>query len=173
MTLSAILLSTVMSVSPSTPQALAGATNPACSGVPEADRGAILFVQQVDIDRVTPLKEQRYRVSRNNALPVLKGSVVYVRAAPGMTVASLQRIADCHAAVGRSVGSPDASMAACPLYLPGAQATVRFDGRFFVVEIRAEDRSVAEQVLERSQAAAARAGSHGGVGTRSASSLGA
>lgn len=154
MLISTVLLSTVVSLSSPSGQPSAAGVPLACADIPEADRSSALFVRAEDIERVAPLKEQRYRVSRSSALPVLKGSIIYVRAAPGMTVQSLRRIVDCH--VAQTDGRPTTAplMAGCPLYVPGASATVLFEGGRFVVEIRADDRAAAEEVLARSLQAA-------------------
>lgn len=154
MLLPAILLSTVVSISPSTGQPAPHEALAACAGVAEADRSSALFVRSEDIERVAPLKEQRYKVSRSSALPVLMGSIIYVRAVPGMTAESLRRIADCHAAQADARSATEPFMAACPLYVPGASAKVRFEAGRFVVEIRTDDRAAAEEVLARSLQAA-------------------
>lgn len=159
MYLHALVAVTALTLSvPSSSLADSDASSP-CAGLSAAERNMSLFVRQEDIERAVPLREQRYRVSRSNALPVLRGATIYVRAVPGLTVDLLQRIADCHVAEVTERAQPESWMSTCPLFVPGAEAKVRFEGGRFVVEVRGDSAGAAEEILTRSLQAVSRSNS--------------
>jgi hypothetical protein len=98
---------------------------------------------------VKPLREQRYRVSRSSALPIVRGAIISVRQAPGLSVAFLQHIADCH--VAEATARQEPWMSTCPASVPGAAASVRFEDGRFVVVVRSTDDAVAAEILRRAR----------------------
>lgn len=151
MQLLAILSSAVLAVSGSPASAPPSTATPAqaCTGLTDAERNMSLFVRAEDVDAVKPLREQRYRVSRSSALPIVRGAIISVRQAPGLSVAALQRIADCH--VAEATARQEPWMSTCPAFVPGAAASVRFEDGRFVVVIRSTDDAVAAEILRRAQ----------------------
>ena len=150
MQLLAMIGSAVLAVSgPSATAPLSSTATAACTGLTDAERYAPLFVRTEDVDSVKPLREQRYRISRSSALPIVRGAIISVRQAPGLSVAALQRIVDCHLA--QATGRQDAWMNTCPAFVAGAAASVRFDGDRFVIVIRASDDAAAAEILRRAQ----------------------
>jgi hypothetical protein len=151
MQLLAILSSAVLAVSGSPASAPPSTATPAqaCTGLTDAERNMSLFVRAEDVDAVKPLREQRYRVSRSSALPIVRGAIISVRQAPGLSVAALQRIADCH--VAEATARQEPWMNNCPAFVPGAAASVRFEDGRFVVVIRSTDDAVAAEILRRAQ----------------------
>jgi hypothetical protein len=150
MQLLAMIGSAVLAVSgPAATAPLSSTATAACTGLTDAERNAPLFVRSEDVDSVKPLREQRYRVSRSSALPIVRGAIISVRQAPGFSVASLQRIADCHLA--QATARQEAWMNTCPAFVAGAVAKVGFDGDRFVIVIRSTDDAVAAEILRRAQ----------------------
>ena len=70
----------------------------ACAGLSATDRSLTFIVPASDVEGVVPLREQRFHVSRSNALPILTGAIIYVRPESGLTVERLRRISACHEA---------------------------------------------------------------------------
>lgn len=151
MQLIAILSSAALAVSgsPASAPPTPPTTAQVCAGLTDAERNMSLFVRAEDVEAVKPLREQRYRVSRSSALPIVRGAIISVRQAPGLSVAALQRIVDCHLAEATTQQEP--WMNACPAFLPGAAASVRFEDGRFVVVIRSTDDAVAAEILRRAQ----------------------
>ncbi len=151
MQLIAILSSAALAVSgsPASAPPSPPTTAQACAGLSDAERNMSLFVRAEDVESVTALREQRYRVSRSSALPIVRGAIISVRQVPGLSVEALQRIADCHLAEAMARQEP--WMNACPAFVPGASASVRFDGSRFVIVIRSTDDAVASEILRRAQ----------------------
>jgi hypothetical protein len=151
MQLVAILSSAVLSVS-GAPASAPPSLDPiaqACDGLGVAERNMSPFVRAEDVETVKPLREQRYRVSRNNALPIVRGAIISVRQAPGVSVAALQRITDCHLAEATARQEP--WMNTCPAFVAGATASVRYEDGRFVVVIRSTDDATAAEILRRAQ----------------------
>jgi len=121
----------------------------ACDGLSTAERNMSLFVRPEDVESVKPLREQRYRVSRSSALPIVRGAIISVRQSPGLSVAALQRIADCHLAEATARQEP--WMNTCPAFVAGATASVRHEDGRFVVVIRSTDDAAAAEILRRAQ----------------------
>jgi hypothetical protein len=150
MQLLAMIGSAVLAASgPASTGPLSSTATAACTDLTDAERNAPLFVRSEDVDSVKPLREQRYRVSRSNALPIVRGAIISVRQAPGLSVASLQRIADCHLA--QATARQEAWMNTCPAFVAGGVAKVGFDGDRFVIVIRATDDAAAAEILRRAQ----------------------
>jgi hypothetical protein len=145
----AMLTTTVLAVPTSPSGAVPSPTHQACVALTNAERNMSLFVPAESVEGVKPLREQRYRVSRSNALPIVRGAIIYVRPAPGFSVAGLQQIADCHLA--EASDRQESWMTACPAFVPGATAKVRQEDGRFVVEIRSTEDSAAAEVLRRAQ----------------------
>lgn len=139
--LSALVLATVLTVPGAPPQNGASGVESACSGLSPAERGSLFIVPAPDVERVAPLREQRYHVSRSNALPVLTGAIIYVRPGPSMTVEHLRHVARCHLAEAQ------AHPTGCPLVVRGAESTIAFDGERFVVGVRSSDEKTAGEIL--------------------------
>lgn len=137
----AILVAMLLSTNASGPPK----TESACAGLSAAERNLTFIVPAKDVEGVVPLREQRFHVSRSNALPVLTGAIIYVRPESGLTVDRLQRISSCH--VAEVAGHADG----CPLLVPGAVTSVRFDGNRFVVEVRSDNPERAGDILRRAQ----------------------
>ena len=118
----------------------------ACAGVPLADREVSPFRHRDDIryaERLTGLGA-RYRGN------VTLGARIVFQRVPGMSVASLQRVIDCHLARNAVLGPYAANKdAGCPLTLRGVQAVVSSAGTDIAVEIRAEREVVARQIWRR------------------------
>ncbi len=137
----AILVAMLLSASASGSPQVASA----CAGLSATERNLTFIVPASDVESVVPLREQRFHVSHNNALPVLTGAIIYVRPESGLTVERLRRISACHEAEA-ATHAPG-----CPLLVPGAVTSVGFDGNRFVVEVRASSPERALQVLGRAR----------------------
>ncbi len=94
----------------------------ACAGVAQGDRDMSPFEHAEEVGSVEPVSETRHAGGARRE--VLVGAKVAFRAVPGMTVASLQRVVDCHLARNTSLGHQVPEMPSCPLVPKGATATV-------------------------------------------------
>jgi hypothetical protein len=83
-----------------------------CGGVPDEERDLGPFAHADRIERVEPLLE---RAIAKGPPTVPVGAIVYLRAAPGLTVEWLERIIDCHLAHHAVVGTTPVVHGACPL----------------------------------------------------------
>lgn len=126
-------------------RALEEAEARACAGLSPDDRDISPFAHTEDIRGVEPLQLRGH-------YPRLVGATVFFRAVPGMSVESLQRLVDCHLARNAVLGHDLPEMSFCPLQPKGVSARVREGAEGFAVDIAADERSVAEEVLRRAQA---------------------
>jgi hypothetical protein len=132
-------------------QALRDAEARACVGISEEDRDASPFTHREDIARVRPLIER----SGPRSMPRTVGAVVTFVAVPGMSVAWVQRVVDCHLARNAALGHVVPEMPNCPLVPKGVSARVTAMPGGFEVAVRAEsafDQETAGEVLRRAQA---------------------
>ncbi len=135
--------------------ALRGAEARACVGISPDDRDMSPFDRAEDIARVEPMMEAEGPKAPQRTV----GAVVTFRARPGMTAEWLQRVVDCHLARSASLGHLIPEMPNCPLVPKGARATVTSTSNGFAVAIRADDLTVAQEILARARR------SHGPVTT--------
>jgi hypothetical protein len=136
-------------------KALRDAESHACVGVTPADRDISPFFHREDIRRVEEIGHPVGSVPRGS---VAGGVAVFV-ALPGLTVASLQRIVDCHLARNAELGFSQAEDAFCPLNVRGAVAHVRAVSDGLAVEVTSIDvlaaREIARRILTPAPATAA------------------
>lgn len=116
--------------------ALRDAEAKACTGVSGGDRDTSPFAHREDIESVIVFDPPQ-------------GATVTFRGIPGMTAERLRKIVDCHLARNASLGHDLPEMSYCPLVPKGVTATVKTAGPGFVVEIRASDPVVREEVIRR------------------------
>lgn len=126
--------------------ALQQAEAASCAGVAPEERDIGPFVHTEDILAVEPIEGSRGRT---------QGAAVTLRAVPGLSQATLQRIVDCHLARNAALGHDVPEMPDCPLVPLGARAVVTEAADGFVVEIRADDSDAAADILARARRAAA------------------
>ena len=120
-------------------QALRDVEGRACVGVRDHDRDISPFAHREDIARVTPVLEGGHAA----------GATIVFRAVPGMTVAGLQRIVDCHIARNDVAGHRMAGMSDCPLVPAGVTAHVESTADGIAVTVRAGTEAAREDVLRR------------------------
>jgi hypothetical protein len=131
-------------------QALRDAEAAACAGISDSDRNMSPFERSEDIEKVEPLIV---------ATPVhrstyLTGATITFKPVPGLTADWLQREVNCHIARNVALSNVVPEMPDCPLVPKGVEATVKeVAGGALVVEVRSENREVAEEVLNRAKRA--------------------
>lgn len=126
----------------------------ACAGIPERDRGTSPFVHSAETIAAEPLLEivrPGPSTSAGPAVEALRGAILSVRAAPGVTVEWLQRVVNCHLARSAAQGHEPTEMPRCPLAPRGATARVRSGGDRLIVEVRARDPKAAAEVWKRAR----------------------
>jgi hypothetical protein len=113
------------------------------------------------IESVEPLYNNGLGGARTGHWSMLAGSVVTVRALPGVTAEWLTRALECHSA-RRAVGSiPESSMPNDPFWLPGRMVEIDAQSAHgsFRVEVRAAHPAEARELLDRARAFAKPIGS--------------
>lgn len=120
-----------------------------CAGLAAEDRETSPFSHRADILGVNSLEEP---VGKSKTKRVV-GATILFRPVPGLTVASLQQLVDCHLARNASIGYAAAAreMEHCPLTERGATAAVRRVSDGFAVDVRAEDPVTAQAIWRRAQ----------------------
>lgn len=129
-------------------KALREAEARACAQVDEPDRDMSPFHRHRDIRHV----EEMGLSTGRGPLGKPAGAAVLFAAVPGLTVESLQRIADCHLARNAALGWNQGEMSDCPLNVKGAAATVRAVGDGLVVEVTSTDAGAALEIVKRARA---------------------
>jgi hypothetical protein len=133
--------------------ALRTAEASACVGLSDADRDVSPFVQREAIARVAPLMQTEnvgYGESVESRTEQV-GATIILRAAVGLTAERLQRVVTCHAARAASLGHDAPEFSFCPLGVKGVSASVRSTGDAFAVNVSADSRDGAAEVLARAQ----------------------
>jgi len=120
----------------------------ACVDLPDDDRVTSPFGHVADIRSVEPLLVNDAPAGMVRTRNWLVGAIVTFRPVPGMTVARLQQVIDCHHARALVVEPSSADL----LGLPGVSAQVKQVEDGFAVLIRAEEPQIAEEVLRRALA---------------------
>lgn len=122
----------------------------ACAGLAPEDRDRSPFSHRADILGVSPL-EAAPAERRNQAQIV--GATVLFRPVPGLTVAELQQLVDCHLARNATIGYEKASaeMGGCLLTQRGTHASVRALDGGFAVDVRADSASAGQEIWRRAQ----------------------
>jgi hypothetical protein len=129
---------------------LAYAEMAACTGLDERDRDMSPFEHHEDIAESEPLLPPPSGVK--GAPQKLLGASIVFRAVPGISKEYLQRLVDCHVARNASMGFAMPEMSHCPLSVAGAHATVDSTRSGFRIDIRAEERAHAQEILQRAKA---------------------
>jgi hypothetical protein len=109
----------------------------ACSGLAEVDRDASPFVHRADIVRIEPIE---------------RGARVRFRHVDGLDAAWLQHLVECHLARDEIIGANAPDTKECPLAVHGATVHVAADGKGYVVEVRSDNVSSAEEIARRARA---------------------
>lgn len=116
---------------------LRAAEEQACSGLAEADRDASPFLHRNDIIRVEPIE---------------RGVRVRIRHVDGLTADWLEHLVECHLARDEVIGPDAPDTKDSPLAVHGATAHVAADAEGYVVEVRSDDSSGAEEIARRARA---------------------
>jgi len=130
--------------------ALQQSESSACSGLSEADRSTSPFDHRADVLGVEDLRKTP-TTGKETQVAALQGASVTVRAVPGLTKEYLQRLVTCHLTRNASMGFAMAEMAACPLSVKGASATVEGAGNAFRVEIRGDNKESIDLIVRRAK----------------------
>jgi hypothetical protein len=121
-----------------------------CAGLAPDDRDVSPFSHRADILGVSPLQDTPATPRRE--APIV-GATVLFRPVPGLTVAELQQLVDCHLARNATIGYETASteMSGCLLTQQGTHATVRPLEGGFAVDIKADDVAAGHEIWRRAQ----------------------
>lgn len=121
-----------------------------CTGLASDDRDRSPFSHRADILGVSPLEAGP--AERRNQ-PLIVGATVLFRPVPGLTVAELQHLVDCHVARNATIGYETASteMGGGLLTQQGTHATVRALESGFAVDIRADSPTSGQEIWRRAQ----------------------
>ena len=128
-------------VSLAAPVAAKAETHP--DKVSQAPDNSPLF-SSYHVASVSPLYEVQ-TVGRGQA-KTLRGARVRILAEPGMTAELLQRRVNEHVA---QMSPNTAGMGSCPLAVPGIRTSVSSSGDGYYVNVRAENKGEAKEVLRR------------------------
>lgn len=129
--------------------ALGAAEARACEGVSPADRDTSPFFHHDGIVETRPLT--RYVGSDERRVEEPAGATVIMLPAAGLTAERLERVVQCHIARNAALGTLT-EMPYCPLALKGVSANVTSAGNGFAVNIAAQDKGTAAEVLRRARA---------------------
>jgi hypothetical protein len=137
-------------------QTLRQAETAACSGLSEGDRDVSPFVHREAIIRVAPLMAPD--TSGYGAIERAEqvGATIVIRPAVGLTVERLQRVTTCHVARAATLGHEAPELSFCPLAARGVSASVSSTGDAFAINVSADSREGAAEVLSRAQRLVAR-----------------
>ncbi len=130
-------------------QALRAAEARSCAGIASDERDISPFAHTEDIASVERLGVPDLAGDSLADVERTVGAVIRFHAVPGMTAEWLQRVIDCHLARNAALGHSSPNMPDCPLVLRGVSAKVESSGRGFSVNVRADDRKTATEVLAR------------------------
>jgi hypothetical protein len=131
-------------------KALGEAEGRACQGVSEADRDISPFFHREAIVEVKPLTRDLGGDERTVKEPA--GATIVLLPAQGVTAERLERIVQCHIARNAVLSNDDPDMSYCPLVPKGVSTNVASTGNGFAVNIMAEDKATAAEVLRRARA---------------------
>jgi hypothetical protein len=131
--------------------ALRDAEGRACAGIAPDDRDTSPFQHTEDIVSVVPLKPYKYDVRAGARREMIVGAVVSFRAVPGLTVARLQSVVNCHLARNAALGHVVPEMPDCPLVPRGVEARVSSAGDGFAVTIQSDDPGTGREILSRAE----------------------
>jgi hypothetical protein len=127
-------------------QALRDGESQACAGMAERDRDLSAFFRREDIESFSALYEPSSRTTT-----ALKGSILVMRPAPGVTAEWLQRNIECHIARSATLGHGADQMSKCPFALNGINVEVRSGGDKFLVYVRSANLETAREIWRRTQ----------------------
>ena len=130
--------------------ALEAAETSACAGLSDADRDTSPFDHRDDVLGVEDLRKQPVS-AKPTQVSTLQGASISVRAVQGLTKEYLQRLVNCHLARNASMGFAMPAMAACPLSVKGASATVESAGGTFRVDITGDSKQSADAIARRAK----------------------
>jgi len=121
----------------------------ACAGLAPDDRDVSPFSHRGDILGVSPLAAGP--APRREAS--VEGATVLFRPVPGLTVAELQQLVDCHLARNATIGyeTVTGEMGGCLLTQQGTRATVRALDGGFAVDVTADDADARHEIWRRAQ----------------------
>lgn len=137
-------------------KALADAEARACSGLAQEDRDSSPFDHREDVASVNDVRIRDAALSGGGPQDKLKGASITLRAVPGLTKEYLQRLVTCHLARNASMGFAMPEMAACPLSVKGATATVEAAGGALRVDVTSDDLTAATEISRRARALGAK-----------------
>lgn len=120
-------------------EALRAAEARACAGVSQEDRDISPFLRSADIAGVEMLDPSS--AEDETTIPVVRVTFANV---PGLDLANLQRLVDCHLARNAALGHDVPEMDDCPLVPSGVKATVATGGQELTVSIAADEATVGE-----------------------------
>ena len=122
----------------------------ACARLAPDDRDVSPFSHRADILGVTPLETTPPQRGRPRQIV---GATVLFRPVPGLTVAGLQELVDCHLARNATIGYQTASvqMSGCLLTQQGTRATVRAMESGFAVDVVADSSTAGQEIWRRAQ----------------------
>ncbi|GEM_PF-2103631 len=121
-----------------------------CAEVPEADRDQGPLAHR---DQITGVETLSVRPHAKEPTLQPAGVAVYLRAAPGMTEASLGRVLECHLAHHAVVGDRVADRSS-PLFVDDARVALSATGAGFRIAITARNVTAARAIIERALALA-------------------
>ena len=122
---------------------LRDAEQSACVGIPGDVRDVSPLAAPVAILVTSPYEERQGRYGKR-----LRGAVLEISAAPGLTAEKLRRAIVCHMA--HVAGTPSRDPL-CPLAVGGASSEVELKGARLTVRIAAGDRKAAEEIWRRAR----------------------
>lgn len=134
-------------------QTLRDAEARACVGLTDVDRDVSPFAHKEDIAGVDLV---RASTPPNAPQGRVDGVKVTFRAVPGLSVAWLQRVVDCHIARSAALGYDVPQMKYCPLVPKGATAQVTQAPNGIAVTITSSDPSSIPDIVQRGEALAQR-----------------
>jgi hypothetical protein len=122
----------------------------ACAGLAPDDRDISPFSHRGDILGVSPLEAEPTQPRSQRRIV---GATVLFRPVPGLTVAELQQLLDCHLARNATIGYETASseMGGCLLTRQGTRATVRALESGFAVDVRGDSAPAGHEIWRRAQ----------------------
>ncbi|HEY5281744.1 MAG TPA: hypothetical protein VIM14_03045 [Polyangia bacterium] len=121
-----------------------------CTGVPAKERELGLLAFRDNIVSVAPLNEFRYAGKAKYSHT--EGTVIRLRATPGISVPWLERVNGCHVALtgaGRTTGYDAASD---PFTLPGTTVAASETYAGYVLSVRGASVEAVQEILQRSYA---------------------
>lgn len=134
-----------------TSRALRAAEAVACRGIADDDRDISPFAHFKDIRSVVRLREEVPSPTPSAKIVRDEGARVVFHPTPGLTVAALQRVVNCHLARNAAVGHSMPEMPYCPLVPRNIKATVKAVGDGFAVDIHSDDGAALMEIGRRVQ----------------------